>query len=169
MLFELVESKGRSLTGQVRRDEKNTELLKTVSSFWAMWVLWDRHVFRGKWGRMVKNLPANAGDIRDPGLIPRSGRSPGGGRAADSSILAWEIPWTEQPGKLQSMGSQRLGRDWSDLAGKHEWGFSIARRKSRRLNRAAHRTRHPRLISTLHGPYTGTAAVSQQILIKALP
>lgn len=33
MLFELVESKGRSLTGQVRRDEKNTELLKTVSSF----------------------------------------------------------------------------------------------------------------------------------------
>ena len=33
MLFELVESKGRSLTGQVRRDEKNMELLKTVSSF----------------------------------------------------------------------------------------------------------------------------------------
>lgn len=32
-LFELVESKGRSLTGQVRRDEKNMELLKTVSSF----------------------------------------------------------------------------------------------------------------------------------------
>ena len=33
-----------------------------------------------------------------------------------SSILAWRIPWTEEPGGLQSMGSQRAGRDWSDLA-----------------------------------------------------
>ena len=29
--------------------------------------------------------------------------------ATDSSILAWEIPWTEEPGRLQSMGSQRVG------------------------------------------------------------
>ena len=33
-----------------------------------------------------------------------------------SSILAWEIPWTEEPGGLQSMGSQRAGHNWSDLA-----------------------------------------------------
>ena len=33
-----------------------------------------------------------------------------------SSILAWRIPWTEEPGGLQSMGSQRAGHDWSDLA-----------------------------------------------------
>ena len=32
------------------------------------------------------------------------------------SILAWRIPWTEEPGGLQSMGSQRIGNDWSDLA-----------------------------------------------------
>ena len=31
--------------------------------------------------------------------------------AAHSSILAWKIPWTEEPGRLQSMGSQRVGRD----------------------------------------------------------
>ena len=31
--------------------------------------------------------------------------------ATDSSILAWEIPWTEEPGGLQSMGSQRFGHD----------------------------------------------------------
>ena len=31
--------------------------------------------------------------------------------AAHSSILAWEIPWTEEPGGLQSMGSQRVGHD----------------------------------------------------------
>ena len=32
--------------------------------------------------------------------------------ATRSSILAWEIPWTEEPGGLQSMGSQRVGHDW---------------------------------------------------------
>ena len=35
--------------------------------------------------------------------------------ATHSSILAWRIPWAEDPGRLQSMGSQRVGRDWSDL------------------------------------------------------
>ena len=33
--------------------------------------------------------------------------------AAHSSILAWEIPWTEEPGRLQSMGSQRVGHNWT--------------------------------------------------------
>ena len=37
-----------------------------------------------------------------------------------SSVLAWRIPWTEEPGKLQSMGSQRVGHDRSDLAHTHE-------------------------------------------------
>ena len=52
---------------------------------------------------MVKNS-VNAGDAD---LIPGSGRSPGRGRKGNhSSILAWEVPWTEEPGGLQSMGSQ---------------------------------------------------------------
>jgi len=34
--------------------------------------------------------------------------------ATHSSILAWRIPWTEEPGKLQSMGSQRAGHDLGD-------------------------------------------------------
>ena len=37
--------------------------------------------------------------------------------ATHSSTLAWKIPWTEEPGRLQSMGSHRVGHDWSDLAG----------------------------------------------------
>ena len=57
---------------------------------------------------MVKNPFANAGDV---GLIPGSGRSPGEGNATLSSILASEIPWTEEPGGLQFMGSQRVGHD----------------------------------------------------------
>ena len=46
---------------------------------------------------------------RDVGSIPGLGRSPGVGNATCSSILAWKIPWIEEPGRLQSMGSQRVG------------------------------------------------------------
>ena len=59
-------------------------------------------------GSVVKNLPANAGDAC---LIPGSGRSPGEGNATHSSILDWEIPWTEEPDGLQFMGSQRVRHD----------------------------------------------------------
>ena len=41
---------------------------------------------------MVKNPPANAGDIRDTGSIPGSGRTPGEGHVTHSSILVWTIP-----------------------------------------------------------------------------
>ena len=60
---------------------------------------------------MVKNLPVNVGDTRDAGLIPRLERYLGVGQATHSSILAWEIPWTEEAGGLQSMGSQRVRHD----------------------------------------------------------
>ena len=53
---------------------------------------------------MVKNMPPNAGDM---GSIPESGRSPGEGNGNPLSILAWENPWTEKPGGLQSMGLQK--------------------------------------------------------------
>ena len=62
---------------------------------------------------VVKNPPASVGDERDVGSMPGSGRSPGGGNGNllqySSSILAWKIPRTEEPGGLQSMGSQRVG------------------------------------------------------------
>ena len=51
----------------------------------------------------------SACNVRDLGLIPGSGRP---GMATHSSILAWWIPWTEEPGGLQSMGSQRVGHYW---------------------------------------------------------
>ena len=94
----------------------------------------------------IKNLPANAGDTRDAGLTPGSGRClrVGNGTplvaqmvkrlstmretqvrslgqedllekemAIHSSTIAWKILWTEEPGRLQSMGSQRVGHDWA--------------------------------------------------------
>ena len=60
---------------------------------------------------VVKNLPARAGDLRDAGSVPGWGRFPGEGMATHSSVLAWRIPWTEEPGRLQSIGSQRVGHD----------------------------------------------------------
>ena len=62
-------------------------------------------------GSVVKNPPTYAGDAGDMGSIPGSGRSLEEGMATHSSILVWEIPWTKEPGGLQSMGSQRIGHD----------------------------------------------------------
>ena len=55
---------------------------------------------------MEKNPPTTVGDIGDTGSIPGLGRSPEQEMATLSSILAWKISWTEEPGGLQSMGSQ---------------------------------------------------------------
>ena len=57
-----------------------------------------------------KASACNAGDL---GSIPGSGRSSGegNGNPLQSSTLAWKIPWTEEPGTLQSMGTQRVGHD----------------------------------------------------------
>ena len=89
---------------------------------------------------VVRKPPVSAGDKRDVGSIPGWGRSPGGGggkkatcqcrrrkemwvqslgredpleegMATHSSILAWRIPWREEPGSIQSMGSQRVGHN----------------------------------------------------------
>ena len=59
---------------------------------------------------VIKNQSANTGVVRDGGLIPGSTRFPGGGHGTYSSILPWRIPWTEEPGGLQSMGSQSQTR-----------------------------------------------------------
>ena len=60
---------------------------------------------------VVKNMPTDAGDIRDAGFIPGWGRSPGGRHSYLSSILAWRIPWTEETGGLQFTGLQRVRHD----------------------------------------------------------
>ena len=68
-----------------------------------LYLFWD---FPG--GSDGKASAYNAGDR---GLIPGSGRSPGEGMATRSSTLAWKIPWMEEPGRLQPMGSQRVGHN----------------------------------------------------------
>ena len=56
----------------------------------------------------IADLPAKAGDAVS---IPGVGRSPGKGDETHFSIFAWKIPWTEEPGRLQTIGLQRVGQD----------------------------------------------------------
>ena len=76
----------------------------------VLYLVWVYVGFSGS--LVVKNLPANAGALGDVGLIPGSGRYPlEEEMTTHSSVLAWRIPWTEEPGGLQSMSSQRVGHD----------------------------------------------------------
>ena len=69
---------------------------------------------------VVKNLPANAGDIRDVGLIPGSGRSPREWNANPPQYSCLENPMDSGAWQsTQSIGSQRDGHDWSNLACRH--------------------------------------------------
>ena len=76
------------------------------------------HLLRGfPDGSAGKEPTCNAGNTGDVGSIPGVGKMPRIRKlATHSSILAWKIPWTEKPGRLQSMGLQRIG---PDLATKH--------------------------------------------------
>ena len=56
---------------------------------------------------VVKHPLASAGDVKGKDLTPGSGRSPEEGMAAHTSVLAWRIPWAEEPGGLL-IGSQRV-------------------------------------------------------------
>ena len=67
---------------------------------------------------MVKNSSAKAGDVRDTGLIPGLGRSPRRGNGNPEYFFG-KIAWTEDPGRLQSIGWQRVRHDWSELAHTH--------------------------------------------------
>ena len=59
---------------------------------------------------MVKNLPA----VQETWVQSLGQEDPlENGMATHSSTLAWRIPWREEPGRLQSMGSQRVGHDWA--------------------------------------------------------
>ena len=60
---------------------------------------------------MVKNPPANTGDVKDGSSIPDRENPLKEDRATRSNTFAWRIPWTEEPGGLQSIESQRVGHE----------------------------------------------------------
>ena len=62
-------------------------------------------------GAVVKDSPTKAEDIGDVGLILGSRRSPGKEMATHSCIIAWEIPWIEEPVRLKPIGFQSVRHD----------------------------------------------------------
>ena len=95
-----------SLDSEERLEKNNSTRIgkKEIKDMWAV---------KGDSQLEVKNLPANAGDVRNVSPEPRS---LGEGMATHSSILAQKIPWKEKPGRLQSIRLQRVGHDRSNLA-----------------------------------------------------
>ena len=67
----------------------------------------------------VMTPPAKAGDAGNKASIPDWEDPLEDSLATLSSILGWRIPWTVEPGRLQSIGLQRVGHDWKDLARTH--------------------------------------------------
>ena len=90
--------------------------------FWKEMYFWQENNF--DWGAsqvalVVKNPPANAGGTRYSGVVAVLGRFPGGGYGNPLQYSCWRIPRTEEPGRLQSIGSQGVRHYWSDLTHTH--------------------------------------------------
>ena len=86
-----------------RKESDTTEWLN-----WTCFIHW-RLFIESLVAQMVKRLPA----VQDTRVWSLGWEDPlEKAMATHSSTLAWKIPWTEEPGRLQSMGSQRVGHDW---------------------------------------------------------
>ena len=68
-------------------------------------------------GLVVRNLPASAGNAGDGGSIPGLGRCPGEGNGNSLQCSCRRIPWTEEPGRLQSVGLQSQDSMHASLPG----------------------------------------------------
>ena len=91
------------------------QLVKNLPAMWETWVQslgWEDSLEKGMAASLVvQTVQASVCNAGDPGSIPGSGRSLEEEIVIHSSTLAWKILWTEEPGRLQSMGSQRVGHD----------------------------------------------------------
>ena len=87
--------------------------------YWHVQLLWTSQLVL-----VVRNLPANAGDIRDTGLVPRLGRSPAGehGHPLQYSCLENSM---DRGAWLQSIGSQRVRHGWSNFAHAHAFSYYV--------------------------------------------
>ena len=94
--------------------------------------LWhELPVLAAKVALVVKNLPTSAEDVRKPGSVPGLRKMPWGRAWQPTPIfLPGESPWTEEPGGLQSIRSQRVGHNQSDRALMHAWLLLVEKRSN---------------------------------------
>ena len=77
------------------------------------WLVFTLGIYIVLWAQLVKNLPA----MRETWVQFLGWEDPlKWGMTTHSSILVWRIPWTEEPGRLQSMGSQRVSHNWATFS-----------------------------------------------------
>ena len=102
----------------VAKDTTNSTFLLSLSPLLlSVKEIWPWVPCQVEW--MIKNPPANAEDVRDEGSVPSREDPLEEGTATHCRILAWRIPWTEEPGGLQSIRSHRIGHYWGNLAYTH--------------------------------------------------
>ena len=106
MLVAALFPRKESTTVTLSRYHGATEFDEVSGNVLKRELIWTFLLFPG--GSEVKASACNEGDL---GSIPGSGRPLEKEMATHSSILAWKIPWREEPGGPQSMGWQRVGHD----------------------------------------------------------
>ena len=104
---EATVSTGRETTDwfQIGKGVRQGCILSLLFNFYSEYIMWNARLDEAQAG--IKTAVRNINHLRyadNSTLI-------GEGNGTHSSTLAWKIPWTEEPGRLQSMGSQRVGHD----------------------------------------------------------
>ena len=100
--------------GVTKQTYNNTSFTFIKDLYFFMWEIKRRYLISLRWAylvaQMVKHLPA----MRETWVQSLGQEDPlEKEMATHSSILAWKIPWMEEPGRLQNMGLQRVGYDWA--------------------------------------------------------
>ena len=89
---------------------------RSVQSLRCAWLIVSPWTAACQVEPVVRSLHDNAGDLKDGRLFPGLGKSPGEGYHNPLQYCCLENPIYRGPGQVQSLGSQRVGHDWSDLA-----------------------------------------------------
>ena len=99
----------------------------SLSKFWhfSYNMSWYGLLWASQMALVVKNLPTNSGDVRDSVWALGQEDPLEEGMATHSSILAWRIPWTEEPGGPQSIGLKGVRHDWATDTHTHRDFFGI--------------------------------------------
>ena len=126
------------------------------------------HIYLVTGGTVVKNPLASAEDARHPGLIPGSGDPLEEGMATHSSILSWRTPWTEEPGGLQSMGSQRVGHNWAHTHTHKVWSRKTGLRRLQRRSDTWEESWKMNFTGQRHRKWEGQAGRETNICAKIL-
>ena len=107
------ERTGPCLSSSRKESNSKPELCGFYCMHITFTLLWSQKILTLTTASLVAQSKVSVCSAGDPASVSGSGRSPGEGMATHSNILAWRIPWMEEPGGLQSMGSQRVGHDFT--------------------------------------------------------